>query len=196
MTDSSGLSTYNVDTVGVFICKVTNQAFCQVTDTIVITECINSLTTPSIFRSGDTLFTYQQQADSFVWFRNNEQYKITKQAFLKLTDTGIYRVEAAKKEHCNRSSSTLNVNKLSIQYLTLQEAGINIYPNPTKGHLNITFQKPSDYYITLYNSLGQKVYWQHTAHDTSINLDSLPAGVYLVQINNNTRQFNTTILKE
>jgi hypothetical protein len=196
LNDSSGLTKYTADTTGMFICKVTSKSFCEVTDSIVITKCINNLVVPSIYRSNDSLFTYHQLADSFIWFRNNLQYKITKQPFIKLTDTGSYRVEAAKKEHCNRSSATQNVNKLGSHYPTLQEAGISIFPNPVNDILNITFQQQGDYQITIYSSLGQSLYSQHTASNGSINLSSLPAGVYLVQINNRTLKFNSVILKK
>jgi hypothetical protein len=194
--DSSGLSSYTADTTGVFICKAISQSFCEVIDTITISECINSLAIPSIYRSKDSLYTYSQLADSFVWYKNNIQYSITKQPFIKLNDTGTYRVEAAKKGHCNRSSATQNVNKLGIRYMTLLEAGISIYPNPVSDILNIIFQQQGDYQITLFNPFGKTIYSLHTATNGSINLCSLPAGVYLVQINNKTLTFNSVILKE
>ena len=127
-----------IDSVGTYICKVTNQAFCEVWDTIVISECINNLNQPSLFRSRDTLRTFHLNADSFVWYRNNEVYKITKQPFLALTDTGIYRVDAAKKGHCNRSSvGKLLVNRLSVGEIRIEELGIRVFPNPSSGLVKI-----------------------------------------------------------
>ena len=127
-----------IDSVGTYICKVTNQAFCEVWDTIVINECINNLTQPSLFRSRDTLRTWHLNADSFVWYRNNQIYKVTKQPFLALTDTGTYRVEAAKKGHCNRGSvGQLLVNKLSVKGIRIEELGIRVFPNPSSGLVKI-----------------------------------------------------------
>lgn len=125
--DSSGLTSFFTDTAGIYICKVTNKSFCEVTDTIVITECINSLTTPSLYRSRDTLYTYQQLADSFVWYRNNVQYRITKEPFIRLIDTGIYRVEAARNGYCNKSSITNHVNKLGISSFQLSDFNIQLF---------------------------------------------------------------------
>jgi len=127
-----------IDSVGTYICKVTNQAFCEVWDTIVISECINNLTQPSLFRSRDTLRTFHLNADSFVWYRNNQIYKITKQPFLALTDTGTYRVEAAKKGHCNRGSvGQILVSKLNVNVIRIEDLGIRVFPNPSSGLVKI-----------------------------------------------------------
>jgi len=154
--DSSGLSTFTAVTAGVFICKVTNQSFCEVTDTVVISECINNLTTPSIYRSRDTLFTYQALADSFVWFKNNVQYRITKEPFIKLTDTGNYRVEAAKKGHCNRSSAANWVNRLGTHTIQLSELNIKLYPNPSLGTIFIFAEK--EFELTISDITGRTIF--------------------------------------
>ncbi len=172
LKDGSSLSTYNADTVGVFICTAISQSFCAVIDTMVITECINNLTIPSIYRSNDTLYTYHQLADSFVWYKNNVQYLITKQPFIKLTDTSTYRVEAAKKGHCNRSSLEYNVNKLSVSFISLQNAGIKIYPNPTNEKVFISYEK--DYKLLVADITGKKII--ETENVSEVNL---PKGVYL-----------------
>lgn len=171
--DGSGLSTFTADTAGVYICKVTNRSFCEVTDTVIIWECINNLTTPSIYRSRDTLFTYQALADSFVWFKNNVQYRITKEPFIKLTDTGHYRVEAAKKGHCNRSSSTTWVNKIDtdIQRISLQDLNIKLYPNPSDGEVFISTDQ--DFRLQIYDVTGKII-----AKTGNIEHITLPKGVY------------------
>lgn len=170
--DSSGLPTFKADTAGVYICKVTNNAFCEVTDTIIIKECINNLTMPSIYRIRDTLYTYQQLADSFVWFRNNVQYKITKDAFIKLTDTGTYRVEAAKKDHCNRSSTTFRVDKLGIHLIRLQDLSIKLFPNPSNEKVFI--QSDNDFKLLITDIAGKVIC--DTVNATEVNL---PKGIYL-----------------
>jgi hypothetical protein len=194
--DSSQGVSYVADTTGVFICKVTSQSFCVVTDTIVISACINDLAIPSIFRSRDTLYTSHLTADSFVWYRNNSFYKVTKSPFLILTDTGLYQVEAAKKGHCNQSSKSQYVNKLDIHSISLQD-GIKLYPNPAKDHIMIEFDNPDIYHVIIYDALGQKTYDCSTNTNITINLNHFPIGVYLVQITNATlQQLNTKILKE
>ncbi|HEY1047902.1 MAG TPA: T9SS type A sorting domain-containing protein [Bacteroidia bacterium] len=169
--DNSGFSTFTADTTGTYVCKITTAAFCEVWDTIVIRRCINSLLEPSIYRSHDTLFTYHQQADSFVWFRNNTPYRISKTPFIKLTDTGTYRVEAAKKYHCNRSSINWAVNKLSLTSLQLSDFNIKIYPNPSNETVFINADR--NYLLQITDISGKVILKQ----DNPVQI-SLPKGVY------------------
>lgn len=169
--DSSGLTSFFTDTAGIYICKVTNKSFCEVTDTIVITECINSLTTPSLYRSRDTLYTYQPVADSFVWYRNNVQYRITKEPFIRLIDTGIYRVEAARNGYCNKSSSTNHVNKLGISSFQLSDFNIQLFPNPSTEQVFIKADK--NFILQISDVTGRIISVQE-------NIESiyLPKGIY------------------
>lgn len=169
--DNSAFSTFTADSVGTFVCKITTAAFCEVWDTIVIRRCINSLLEPSIYRSHDTLFTYHQQADSFVWFKNNTPYRITKTPFIKLTDTGTYRVEAAKKHHCNRSSINWAVNKLNLTSLQLSDFNIKLYPNPSNETVFINADR--NYLLQITDISGKVILKQ----DNPIQI-SLPKGVY------------------
>ena len=185
--DSSGMSTFTADTARVYTCKITNEAFCEVIDTIVITECINNLVIPSIYRGRDTLYTYQELADSFVWFKNNILYRITKEPFIRLIDTGIYRVEAAKKGHCNRSSSTSNVNKLSIYSFQLSDFNIRLYPNPSSGQVIISSDK---YFILqVLDVTGKIISIQH-----NIERISLPKGVYFFNFDVDGYRFTEKVI--
>ena len=60
--------------------------------------------------------------------------------------------------------------------------GIKIYPNPTTGIINI--EGMSNETIIVYNSFGAKV--KELKHENKIDLSSCNAGLYLVQILNNS----------
>lgn len=169
--DSSSLSTFSIDSAGVYVCKVTNQAFCEVRDTIQITECINNLDVPSLFRSRDSLYVTQTMADSFIWFRNNVIYKFTKEPFLPLIDTGSYRVEAAKKGFCNKSSNVYQINKLGVNSIQLSDFNIQLYPNPSKGEIFIISVK--NFELKVYDIAGKLI----SSH-ANIDRLNLPKGLY------------------
>jgi hypothetical protein len=188
LNDSSGSNTFNADSAGTYICKITSQSFCEVWDTIVISNCINDLAVPTLKRSRDTLLVSHFLADSFVWFRNNILYKVTKEPFLALTDTGSYRVEAAKKGHCSKFSDIYKVQKLNMLSPFLMYDPVYIYPNPASEQITIEFAVQGTYSIQLYNSLGQLVHSTLTSDTTNLNLNGLPAGVYLIAISNPENQ--------
>ncbi len=158
--DTSGLSTFTATKKGVYTCKVTNQAFCEVTDTIEIKECL-SLAVPSIYkRLTDSIFCTHPLSDTFVWYRNNVPYKTAYTnggdiSSLKLTDTGTYRVEAVKYGHCNRTSSTFNINKLGIKGIRIEDLGIRVFPNPSSGVVNV--ESDINYKLKITDLIGRTI---------------------------------------
>jgi hypothetical protein len=194
-TDSSNGSTFIADTAGIYIARITNQAFCVVTDSITITECINDLLIPSIYRSRDTLYTFHQLADSFVWFRNDVFHKITKTPFLPLTDTGAYRVEAAKKGHCNRSSSNLHISNLNAKINLAIDFGIKIYPNPADESITFEMQETYGIKIRLYDAKGNLIYERYSKDlKTQMDISSLAQGLYVIELINEQTLYHSKIL--
>lgn len=69
---------------------------------------------------------------------------------------------------------------------------LSIYPNPTSGAVEISFtvQRASDYRITLTNALGQEVgmiyngYLTEGTQKVNYNVENLPAGIYMLKIEN------------
>ncbi len=177
--DTSGLSTFTAIKKGIYTCKVNNQAFCEVTDTIEIKECL-SLAIPSIYkRLTDSIFCTHQEADTFIWYRNNLPYKTTYTnggdiSSLKLTDTGTYRAEAVKYGHCNRTSSTFNINKLGIKGIRIEDLGIRVFPNPSNGIVNI--QSDKSYKLEVTDITGRTI-----LQTENIKQIELPKGVYFLQ---------------
>lgn len=58
---------------------------------------------------------------------------------------------------------------------------LSIYPNPSKGFLNVNTQVPVD--VTISNILGQQVFEQmNVDNTTSLDISDLPSGVYMVTL--------------
>jgi PKD repeat protein len=165
--DSSSLSSFTADTAGVYYCKIVNQSFCEVTDTIVISECNNSLDTPDMYRSGDTLFAVQVFADSFVWYKNNQILTVTKVNFIRITDTGHYRVEAARYGYCNKSSIVNWVKKLGLKMISLSDLGIRLYPNPGKGEVFISSDRA--FQLEVFDLTGKMIYKSENTESVLLN---------------------------
>lgn len=193
--DSSKGNTFNADTAGVYVARITNQAFCVVTDTITITECINDLLIPSIYRNRDTLYTFHQLADSFMWFKNNQLLQVTKQPFIKLSDTGTYRVEAARKLHCNRSSSNFHISNLNVNINLAFDLGVKIYPNPADESITFEMQGTDGIKIRLYDAKGNLIYERYSKDlKTQMDISSLAQGLYVIELINEQTLYHSKIL--
>ncbi|MCD6013173.1 MAG: repeat containing protein [Flavipsychrobacter sp.] len=58
----------------------------------------------------------------------------------------------------------------------------NIYPNPSSGKFTISAEFTSDAVIEVYNAIGQIIYSTTVqGHQTDVDLQGLPAGIYIVQ---------------
>lgn len=77
---------------------------------------------------------------------------------------------------------------------------LSLYPNPTTDNLFINLNEASyDQYtvLTLYNSLGQKIFYQHLNQKlTQINISNLKQGLYFMQIHNNKVILNRSFIKQ
>jgi len=82
---------------------------------------------------------------------------------------------------------------LGIDDLAFENANISVYPNPTKGSLNIKTDKTISYAI--YNILGQSVKLSGNINNNSerfINISHLPDGIYILKAeddNKNSKSF-------
>lgn len=62
-----------------------------------------------------------------------------------------------------------------------QKAKLDIFPNPTSGYLNLTFEMDRSQ-ISVYNSQGQKVEFE--SHGKTIDISQQASGVYLIKVSN------------
>lgn len=62
--------------------------------------------------------------------------------------------------------------------------GVNLFPNPTNGLVNLNFTVPGAYNVEIFNALGQPVSTHRLNGNASIDLSSYAKGVYSVRISN------------
>ncbi len=183
--DSSSLSTYTATKKGTYYCKAISNAFCEVIDTIVIKECINSNAPIIVKKQNDSLFCSHQDADTFVWYRNNQVYatstsKLNGMAAIKIRDTGTYRVEILKQGYCPKSSSSYTVNKLGLSASQLADFGVQCFPNPSKGELTIINNNDEAIVYSISDILGKQLNTQ-TLHQGTNKLElNLTKGIYII----------------
>jgi len=73
--------------------------------------------------------------------------------------------------------------------------GISIYPNPTIRHLNISVGENINYHIRVLSIDGRELI-PYTKNPTSINLQNLPAGIYLLELTSKGQSTKKLITKK
>lgn len=78
--------------------------------------------------------------------------------------------------------------------------GFRVHPNPTKGVLNISLNKPqieNGYLLFLMDVFGTTVYQnQFNSNKYQIDLSNYPKGIYLLKISNENETYVKKILKQ
>ncbi|WP_417236876.1 T9SS type A sorting domain-containing protein [Bizionia paragorgiae] len=92
----------------------------------------------------------------------------------------------------SRYASDVDFSTLSVNNVTANATAFSLYPNPTtSGFVNIKTASTEAINVSVYNVLGKQVI-NTTLNNTPLNVSSLNAGVYIVNINQNG---NTTTKK-
>lgn len=72
-----------------------------------------------------------------------------------------------------------------------------VYPNPSSGIFSVVHQGSEEAILTLLNTSGQVVYRNQIYPGTiPINITELPAGIYMVKVQNDTERVTTRIIKQ
>jgi len=91
---------------------------------------------------------------------------------------------------------SLGDTSTAVENLDLSQ-NINIFPNPTSNTINMTINDLQAQTVTLYNTVGQRVYaLQIAAADTQIDVRHLPSGVYLLSVQTEKGIYNQKIIVE
>lgn len=78
---------------------------------------------------------------------------------------------------------TFDENEMSIS--ELEKAKFSVYPNPTQGMLHISGIGSEMQTLVVYSMAGTKMVESRVKDGSSVSLDKLPAGIYLVRCGNN-----------
>jgi hypothetical protein len=101
--------------------------------------------------------------------------------------------------YINSIASQFNTNVLSTK--SVANTPFSIYPNPNNGSFTIQFKEfVSEYSVTVYDSLGRKVYandFKQTAEIfQTITLDAIQKGIYLVSVSKDNATTTSKIVVE
>ena len=74
-------------------------------------------------------------------------------------------------------------------------APLTIYPNPNSGSVSIKLDKSiSNASINIYDALGKVVFSQEKFNGNMIHVSDLEGGIYIVNVNNNTRNYESKLI--
>jgi hypothetical protein len=159
-----------------YIATVTNGP-CSATDSVTIT--VNPVpATPVITQTGDSLVS--SAASGNQWYRNSIAIPGATGQVLVSSQTGSYQVLVTSSAGCVSALSAPVV--ITGLYQNSPDLAVNISPNPTNGHINLTGKgiENRSFILKIFNTLGNVV--MTCENEYSPDLSGLPAGIYYLSI--------------
>jgi hypothetical protein len=113
-------------------------------------------------------------------------------------------ISVRAKNSCGASHAKnlyISVSSTSFKTSYLEDAGediLKIFPNPTIGELVFTFSQPSEFQLTIVNSLGVEILTKNYPESELVNVDlsSLTAGVYSIKIETENQIWYRKVVKQ
>ncbi len=75
---------------------------------------------------------------------------------------------------------------------TLQ--GVDVYPNPSNGEVNIRFSKKGTYNLEVINVLGELIHSETVTANHTLSLNKVEKGVYMVRVSTKTASFTERVI--
>jgi len=162
-------------------------AYSKVLDSLHI--CNIDSYTPTFTFSNDTLYSGSGYS-SYKWFNGNNLIQTTSVNYFKINTQGTFHVVVVDSNGCERKSFELLCIPTSANSLITDNFETCIYPNPSKGIVNIKFKQSfKDMNIRILNIDGQILFSEiindiYEGNIREINLNNLPEGIYILQLQN------------
>jgi len=137
----------------------------------------------------DTLYTNSSGVAVLMNITDkNYNYKADKDGYFSVSDN--IRVESD-------TTLTIQLPASSTGAVGLEEAGANLYPNPTDGKFFVTLDSPEDSWLKVYSMSGSLVLEKNLNETrTLVDIKNADAGIYLVEIGKGSRTYQTRIIKK
>lgn len=138
-----------------------------------------------------------QTVANYTPFNQPIQYQIPNQ----MPDT-FNIIIASSAGYAAQLNSTLFVDNLSFlassgEIIPLGSLMQKVYPNPSNGTFNLTLGDEESYTVRVYNMLGQIVWEASNVYmQTVINLEGMPKGIYMIEVDNGLNRRNHKVMIE
>lgn len=146
----------------------------------------------------DTVSMTQLISNDAVPVPNDTMYHLSTTTFTVPT-SGSYFI--AWQAYSAAGSASIRLDDIYLDIATgindrTLENGVNIYPNPSRGMINLENKTQAEIAVSVYNSLGQVVFTKNYNRliKTEIDLSNQADGVYSVQVRSNDSVINKSVV--
>lgn len=184
-----------------YIVKITDLNNCTSFDTVLVSVKPQPAK-PSITQQGNTLIS--SEAAQYQWFKDGQLIQGANQrsyTFTNTTGSGVYRVRITNPEGCSAISET-RIIETSIEEEVMSTGTPVVYPNPVQGFAKVLIPANigTSFNVSIVNALGATLFNStdiatSTLHTVQLPTGDLAAGVYVVKIQSNGKEWTISFVK-
>ncbi len=177
----------SVSASGTFSVTVTDAQGCvgsSAPATVTVVQAPN----PVIINSGDTLLSVAGTYASYQWNVGGSPITGATFATYTVTNTGLYSLTVVDANGCEGTSDVISVSPpVSAEAGVEKLLGIEIFPNPTHGILNVRSLDPIETRVDLtvmdmYGKVVRNIPVNHLRDTRELDLTDLANGMYLIRV--------------
>lgn len=169
---------------GIYSVTVSDISGCTASDTFEVEA--SPAPTPTVFKQNDSLFvngTFQ----SYQWNRDGNLISGATFAFYIPQQSGSFSVTVIDSNGCEGTSDTLFCQIVSAEAPVGELLGIEIFPNPTSGILNVRSLKPIDKKVELtvmdiYGHIAKQYNLNGLRDTRELDLTDIANGMYILKV--------------
>lgn len=157
-------------------------------------------TTPTIkptltYTGGTTIeCTHTGTATSYKWFKNGVQTSNVSK-IITINGNGCYKSSFVDANGCESLVSDSVCTSLSVN-TPQQVFGVEVYPNPTNGLVNLSYNGTDALLVTLTDLQGRKIDGFTLLGNNTLNTAHIAKGIYLLHISNGIQTATQKLLVE
>ena len=154
-----------------------------------LTLSVNPLPDMPIISRNELVLTSSSPTGNQWYLEGSPVDGATQQAYT-CTQNGNYYVVVTNEYECSSKSDDISIGNIGISEIFNDNSSILIYPNPTIAEIHVKLgpNKTEDFII--YNLTGQIISQGNVQDSSTINLSSLPEGVYYLKISEKVFKVN------
>jgi hypothetical protein len=135
---------------------------------------------------------YQWQKDNVLLDNSNSSQFVLQN--VNATDIGLYQTTVTGTCGTEKNKS-IYVYVKKQDYST--EPEVFVWPTITSNEFNVAFSKDAYYNFSLFNTMGQRILEQtNCLYQTIVDINTLPKGVYILNVYNNNFRKSIKVIKE
>lgn len=139
------------------------------------------------------------EGTSYQWYKGNQLLTDATARTYEPIEPGNYHCQVTGNDGCTYNTSSIDISILGT-FKKLAPEHFTLYPNPSSDKITLTSLKAfeGEIEVSLYNSIGEKIYGQNVNQITptlEINLDQIKRGLYYLTITHKNERIYKPVIK-